>query len=161
VIFDFSLRNIEPVVPPVAPLISGTGDQLHNFHRSLPGLRRESARSELRNLMSNFSLLPVQTIFLGEDLHRRLTAIRRRCPDILRQRHHDVRCQLMNLDFELLQKLRHKTMRGQTKAGDEKCLKNNQFALGLGNLLCPRDVPNPAAKIPQLLHILHANQRHP
>jgi hypothetical protein len=25
VIFDFSLRNIEPVVPPVAPLISSTG----------------------------------------------------------------------------------------------------------------------------------------
>ena len=54
----------------------------------------------------------------------------------------------MNLDFELLQNLRHKTMCGQTKAGDEKCLKNNQFALGLGNLLCPRDTPNPAAKYP-------------
>jgi hypothetical protein len=67
----------------------------------------------------------------------------------------------MNLDFELLQNLRHKTMRKQTKAGDEKCLKNNQFALGLGNLLCPRDTPNPAAKIPQPLHILHADRRHP
>jgi hypothetical protein len=38
---------------------------------------------------------------------------------------------------------------------------HNQFALGLGNLLRPRDTPNPAAKIPQLLHILHVDQRHP
>jgi hypothetical protein len=67
----------------------------------------------------------------------------------------------MNLDFELLQNLRHKTMCRQTKAGDEKCLKNNQFALRLGNLLCPRDAPNPAAEISQLLHILHADLRHP
>jgi hypothetical protein len=43
----------------------------------------------------------------------------------------------MNLDFELLQNLRHKTMRRQAKSGDEKCLKNNQFALGLGDLLRP------------------------
>jgi hypothetical protein len=40
-------------------------------------------------------------------------------------------------------------MRRQTKAGDEKCLKNNQFALGLGNLLRPRDTPNPAATVPE------------
>jgi hypothetical protein len=33
VIFDFSLQNIKPVVPPVAPLISGTGNRLHNFER--------------------------------------------------------------------------------------------------------------------------------
>jgi hypothetical protein len=61
----------------------------------------------------------------------------------------------VNLDFEFLQNLRHKTMSRQTKASGKKCLKNNQFALGLGNLLCPRDTPNPAAKISQLLHILH------
>jgi hypothetical protein len=54
----------------------------------------------------------------------------------------------MNLDFELLQNLRHKTMRRQTKAGDEKCLKNNQFALGLGNLLCPGTRPTPPPKYP-------------
>jgi hypothetical protein len=111
--------------------------------------------------MSNFSFLLVQTVLLGEDFHRRLTAIRSRCPDVLHQRHHGVRCQLVNLDFELLQNLRHKTMCRQTKASDEKCLKNNQFALGLGNLLCPRDTPNLAAEISQLLHILHADRRHP
>ena len=98
--------------------------------------------------MSNFSLLLVQTILLGKDLHRRLTAIRRRCPDILRQRHHVVWCQLMNLDFELLQNLRHKMMHGQTKAGDEKCLKNNQFALGLGTFSAPGTRPTPPPKYP-------------
>jgi hypothetical protein len=67
----------------------------------------------------------------------------------------------MNLDFELLQNLRHKTMRRQAKSGDEKRLKNNQFALGLGDLLHPRDPTNPAAKIPQPLHILNAGQRYP
>jgi hypothetical protein len=67
----------------------------------------------------------------------------------------------MNLDFELLQNLRHKMMRRQAKAGDEKCLKNNQFALGLGDLLRPLDPTNLAAKIPQPLHILHTDQRHP
>jgi hypothetical protein len=84
VVFNFGFCNIEPVIPPVSPLITGTGDQLHDFHRSLPGLRRESARSELCNLMSNFSLLLVQTVLLGEDFHRRLTAIRSRCLDVLR-----------------------------------------------------------------------------
>jgi hypothetical protein len=76
-------------------------------------------------------------------------------------RYHDVWCQLMNLDFELLQNLQHKTMRRQAKSGDEKRHKNNQFALGLGDLLRPRDPTNPATKIPQSLHILHAGQRHP
>jgi hypothetical protein len=148
VIFDFSLRNIEPVVPPVAPLISGTRDQLHILHRSLPRLRRESARSELRNFVTNPSLLPVQTIVLGEDLHRRLTAIRRCCLDILRQRHHGVRCQLMNLDPKLLQHLRHETMRRQTKSGNKKCLKHNQFTLGSGISSAPGTRPTPPPKYP-------------
>jgi hypothetical protein len=67
----------------------------------------------------------------------------------------------MNLDFELLQNLRHKMMHRQAKSDDEKCLKNNQFALGLGDLLRPRDPTNPAAKIPQPLLILNAGQRYP
>jgi hypothetical protein len=117
-------------------------------NRSLPGLRRESARSELRNLMSNLPLLPVQIVLLGEDFHRRLTAIRRRCPYILRQRHHSVRCQLMNLDFELLQNLRHKTMRRQTKAGDEKCLKTTNSPSGSGTSSAPGTCPTPPPKYP-------------
>jgi hypothetical protein len=59
----------------------------------------------------------------------------------------------MNLDFELLQNLRHKTMRRQAKSGDEKRLKNNQFALGLGDLLRPRDPTNPAAKTPTVAYL--------
>jgi hypothetical protein len=97
----------------------------------------------------------------GEDFHRRLTAIRSRRPDILRQGHHDVRYQLVDLDFKSLQDLRHKPMCRQTKASGEKCLENDQLALGLGNLLRPRDTPNPAAKISQLLHILHADRGNP
>jgi hypothetical protein len=87
----------------------------------------------LRNLMSNFSLLPVQTVLLGEDLHRRLTAIRRRCPDILRQRHHGVRCQLMNLDFELLQKNASKTTNSPSSSGTSSA---------------PRTRPTPPPKYP-------------
>jgi hypothetical protein len=38
-------------------------------------------------------------------------------------------------------------MCGQAKASGEKSLKNDQLALGLGNLLRPWDPPNSAAKI--------------
>jgi hypothetical protein len=85
---------------------------------------------------------------LGEDFHRRLTAIRRRCPDILRQRHHGVRCQLMNLDFELLQNFRHKTMRRQTKAGDENASKTTNSPSGSGTSFAPGTCPTPPPKYP-------------
>jgi hypothetical protein len=84
----------------------------------------------------------------GEDLHRRLTAIRSRRPDILRQGHHDIWCQLVDLDLKSLQDLRHKAMCRQMKANGEKRLKHDQLALGLGNLLRPQDTTNSAAKIP-------------
>jgi hypothetical protein len=101
----------KPIVPPVAPLVPSAGDYLHDFRRSLSGPRREGARSKLCNLISYFPLLPVQTIVIGEDLHRRLTAVRSHRPDILRQGNHGVRCQLVDLDVEPLQDLRHETMR--------------------------------------------------
>jgi hypothetical protein len=113
---------------------------------------------QIVHLMSNFSFLPVQTVLFGEDFHLRLTTIRSRRPDILHQGHHDVRCQLVDLDFKSPQDLRHKSMCRQAKASDEKCLKNDQLALRLGNLLRPWDTLNPAAKISQLLHILHADR---
>jgi hypothetical protein len=97
----------------------------------------------------------------GEDFHRRLTVIRSRCPDILRQGHYGVGCQLVDLDLESLKDLRHKAMCGQAKASGEKRLKHDQLALRLGNLLRPRDTPNSAAKINQLLHILHADRGNP
>jgi hypothetical protein len=63
----------------------------------------------------------VQTVILSEDLYGRLTAVRSHRPDILRQGHHDVRCQLVDLDLKPLQDLRHETMRRLAKAGDEEC----------------------------------------
>jgi hypothetical protein len=111
--------------------------------------------------MSNFPFLPMQTVMFGEDLHRRLTTIRGHCLDILRQGHHDIRSQLVDLDLKSLQDLRHKAMCRQTKASGEKRLKNDQFALGLGNLLRPRDTTHSAAKISKLLHILHADRGNP
>jgi hypothetical protein len=53
----------------------------------------------------------MQTIVLGEDLHRWLTAVRSHRPDILRQGNHDVRRQLVDLDVEPLHNLHHETMR--------------------------------------------------
>jgi hypothetical protein len=90
----------------------------------------------------------VQRIVLGEDLHGGLTAVRSHRPDIFRQGHHGVRRQLMDLDVEPLQDLRHETMRRQAKAGDEECLEHNQFALRLRNLFRPKTRPTPLPKYP-------------
>jgi hypothetical protein len=103
----------------------------------------------------------MQTVMLGEDLHRRLTTIRSRHPDILHQGHHDIRRQLVDLDLESLQDLRHKSMCKQTKASGEKCLKHDQLTLGLRNLLSARDTPYSAAKISKLQHILNADRGNP
>jgi hypothetical protein len=97
----------------------------------------------------------------GENLHRRLTTIRSRRPDILRQGHHGIRRQLVDLDLKSLQDLRHKAMCRQTKASGEKRLKHDQLALGLRNLLRPQDTLHSAAKIPKLLHILNADRGNP
>jgi hypothetical protein len=74
----------------------------------------------------------MQTVMFGEDLHRQLATIRSRRPDILRQGHHGIRRQLVDLDLKPLQDLRHKAMCRHTKASGEKCLKHDQLALGLG-----------------------------
>jgi hypothetical protein len=161
VVFDCAFGNVKPEFPLVAPLIAGVRNQLHDFHRSLAGLRRKCARSKLCNFMSNFPLLPMQTIMFCEDFHRGLTAIRSCRLDILRQGHHGIRRQLVDLDLESLQDLRHESMRRQTKASGEKSLKNDQLAFWLGDLLRPRDMPHSAAKISKLLHILHADRGHP
>jgi hypothetical protein len=67
----------------------------------------------------------VQTIVLGEDFHRRLTAVRRNRSNILRQGNHGVRCQLVDLHAESPQNLHYKTMRREAKAGKEKSLEHN------------------------------------
>jgi hypothetical protein len=68
---------------------------------------------------------------------------------------------MVDLDLKSSQDLRHKAMHRQAKASGEKSLENDQLALGLGNLLRPRDTPNSTAKISQLLHILHTDQGNP
>ena len=108
-----------------------------------------------------FSFLPVQAIVLGEDLHRRLPAVRSNRPNIFCQRNHGVRRQLVDLHFEPPQNLHHETMRRETKAGNEKCLKDNQFALRLRDLLSARNPPDTVTKISKLLHLLHVNRGDP
>jgi hypothetical protein len=147
-VFDCAFDNVEPKFPPVAPFIAGAGNQLHDFLRSLAGLWRKCARSKLSNLISDFPFLPMQTIMLREDFDRGLPAVRSRCPDILCQGYHGIRCQLVDLDFESTQNLCHKSMRGQTKASDEKSLEDDQLAFWLGDLLRPRDTCYSAAKYP-------------
>jgi hypothetical protein len=67
----------------------------------------------------------MQTVILGEDLYGGLAAIRSHRPDILRQGHHSVGCQLVDLDLKPLQDLRHEAMRRKAKAGDEERLKHD------------------------------------
>jgi hypothetical protein len=53
----------------------------------------------------------MQTVILGEDLYGGPSTVRSRRLDILRQGHHGVRRQLVDLDLKSLQDLRHETMR--------------------------------------------------
>jgi hypothetical protein len=160
-VFDCAFGNVEPKFPLVAPFISGVGNQLNDFHRSLARLRRKRARSKLSNIISDFPFLPMQTIILREDFDRGLPAVRSRCPDIFRQSHHGIRRQLVDLDVESTQNFSHKSMRGQTKASGEKSLEDNQLAFRLGDLLRPRDTCHSAAEITKLLHVLHVDRGHP
>jgi hypothetical protein len=160
-VFDCAFENVKLEFPLVAPFIAGAGNQLHDFHRSLAGLRRKCARSKLCNLMSNFPLLPMQTIMFREDFHRGLPAVRSRRPDILCQGHHGIRRQLVDLDLESTQDLRHESMRMQMKVSGEKGLEDDQLAFWLRDLLRPWDTRHYAAKISKLLHVLHADRGHP
>jgi hypothetical protein len=160
-VFDFTRRHIEPIIPPIAPLVPGARDYLHDFRRSLSSPRCEGARSKLCNLISYFPFLPMQAIILGEDIHRRLPAVRSNRPNILRQRNHGVRRQLVNLHFEPSQHLRHEAMRRKAKAGDKERLKDNQLAFRLGNLLYTRNPPDAVTKVPKPLHLQHADRGNP
>jgi hypothetical protein len=90
----------------------------------------------------------MQIVMLCEDLHRGLTTIRSRRPDILHQGHHGIQRQLVDLDLESPQDLRHESMCRQTKASGEKNFKHDQLALRLRDLLRPRNTPTPLPKYP-------------
>jgi hypothetical protein len=147
-VFDCAFGNVKPKFPPVAPFIAGAGNQLHDFHRSLAGLRRKCARSKLCNLMSNFHFLPMQTIMLREDFDRGLPVVQSRRPDILCQGHHGIRCQLVDLDLESTQDLRHESMRRQTKASGEKASKTTNSPYSSGTSSAPGTRATPPPKYP-------------
>jgi hypothetical protein len=84
----------------------------------------------------------------GKDFHRRLTAIRSRRPDILRQGHHDVRCQLVDLDLKSPQDLRHKAMFRQAKASGENASNTINSPSGSGTSSAPGIRPTLLPKYP-------------
>jgi hypothetical protein len=90
----------------------------------------------------------MQAIILGEDLHRRLPAVGSNRPDILRQRNHGVRRQLVDLHFEPSQHLRHEAMCREAKAGDKKASKTTNSPSGLGISSAPETRPTPSPKYP-------------
>jgi hypothetical protein len=81
-VFDRTLRNVEPKLMLVAPFITGARNQLNDFHRSLAGLRRKCTGPKLSNLISDHPFLQVQIVMLREDFDRWLPAVQSRCPDI-------------------------------------------------------------------------------
>jgi hypothetical protein len=160
-VFDCALRNVEPKLMPVAPLVAGTRNQLNYLHRGLAGLRRKCTGPKLGNLISDHPFLPMQAIVLREDFDRWLSTVRSRRLDILRQSHHGIRSQLMNLDVKSAQDFSHKSVHRQAKTSGKKRLEHNQLAFRLGDLLRPRDTSDSTAKVTKPLHILHADRGHP
>jgi hypothetical protein len=98
--------------------------------------------------MSDFPLLPMQKVMFCEDLHRGLTAIRSRRPNILHQGHHGIRRQLVDLDLEPPQDLHHESMCRKTKASGEKSLKTTNSPSGSGTSSAPGTRPTPLPKYP-------------
>jgi hypothetical protein len=97
-------------------------------------------------LISYFPFLPMQAIILGKDLHRRLPAVGSNRPNILRQRNHDVRRQLVDQHFEPSQHLRHEAMCREAKTGNKKGLKTTNSPLGSGISYAPDARPTPSPK---------------
>jgi hypothetical protein len=67
----------------------------------------------------------------------------------------------VDLHVEPPQNLHHEMMRRETKAGNEKCLKHNQFALRLKDLLGTRNPADTVTEVSKLLHLLHVNRGDP
>jgi hypothetical protein len=66
-VFDYTLRDVEPKLMPIAPLVAGARNQLNYLHRGLAGLQRKCTGPKLGNFISNHPLLLVQAIVLRED----------------------------------------------------------------------------------------------
>ena len=68
-VFDGTLRDVEPKILLIAQLVAGAGNQLHYLHRGLAGLRRKCTGPKLSNLISDHPFLPVQAIVLRKDFN--------------------------------------------------------------------------------------------
>jgi hypothetical protein len=90
----------------------------------------------------------MQTVMFGEDLHIRLPTIRGHRPDILRQGHHGIRSQLVDLDLKSLQDLRHKAMCRLAKASGENASNTTNSPSGTGTSSAPGTRPTPLPKYP-------------
>jgi hypothetical protein len=90
----------------------------------------------------------MQTIMFCEDFHRGLTAIRSRHPDILRHGHHDIRRQLVDLDLESPQDLRHESMRRRRRPAAKKASKTTNSPSGSGTSSALGTRPTPLPKYP-------------
>jgi hypothetical protein len=66
-VFDGTLRDVEPKLIPIAPLVAGARNQLNYLHRGLAGLRRKCTGPKLSNFVSNHPLLPMHAIVLRKD----------------------------------------------------------------------------------------------
>jgi hypothetical protein len=90
----------------------------------------------------------MQAIIFGEDLHRRLLAVRSNCLDKLRKRHHCVRRQLVDLHLKPSQHLHHESMCREAKTASKKGLKTINSPLGSGTSSAPGALPTPLPKSP-------------
>jgi hypothetical protein len=66
-VFNCALRDVEPKLMSVAPLVVGARNQLNYLHRGLAGLQRKCTAPKLGNFIFDHPLLPVQAIVLRED----------------------------------------------------------------------------------------------
>jgi hypothetical protein len=90
----------------------------------------------------------MQAIILGEYVHRWLPAIRSNRANILRQRNHGVRRQLVNLHFEPSQHLRHEAIHREANSGDKNASKTINSPSGLGIYSAPGTRPTPSPMYP-------------
>jgi hypothetical protein len=83
----------------------------------------------------------MQTVMFCEDLHRGLTAIRSHHPDILRQGHHGIRRQLVDLDLELRRTSATNRCAGRQRPAAKKTSKTTNSPSGSGTSSAPGHAP--------------------
>jgi hypothetical protein len=146
---DVLWYHIEPEVPPIAPLIFCTRHDFNHFTRSFSGPRSEGARSKLRNQPTNHLFLPGQTVVLDEDFDRRLCAVRCHRPHKLRQRHHGIQHQLINLYLKPSQHFNYEQWVGNQSPVVKNASKTINSSSGSRTSSAPGARPTPFPKYPK------------